>query len=666
VAVVGLEIRSRTSFAEGLDFGDIGPYERLDGTISFAVDPGHPANRAIVDLDKAERDRDGRVRFSADFCMLQPVDAERGRRRLLFEVVNRGRKNIPKHFNRAPAPVVPVEQIEPGDGFLLRRGWTMAWCGWQWDVTRDPALMALEAPMALEEGRPIVGQTIVEFQPNEWQADKLLANRTHRPYPAADVDAPDAVMLVRDWMGGERTTIPRERWRFAHDEGGRPTPSDTHVWLEGGFEPGKLYEVVYRTRISPVVGTGLLAVRDTPAFLRHADAAAGNPAAGRIDHTFGFGVSQSGRFLRHYLYLGLNVDEQGRRVFDGMIPHVAGGRRGQFNNRYAQPSDQSTPSFGHLPPFADLLTDPATGKTDGLLRRQREVGGLPKLFMTNTSAEYWRGDGSLAHTDSAGERDVEPPPEVRHYHFSGTQHGPGSLPLGYVSVAEGARGANGFNAVDYSPLLRAALINLDRWVTAGEEPPPSAIPRLADGMAARPEDVLGAYRAIPGAAVPDPDRIFRIWRVDLGPEADRGVGRYPARAGEVYRHHVSAVDADGNELAGVRLPDLTVPVATYVGWNARAPETGGAGQTIPMQGSTFPFAATAAERQASGDPRPSIEERYRDRDDYLTRVRAAAEQLAARCHVVPDDVDLLVRLAAERYDAFARQAATTSPGSTRA
>jgi hypothetical protein len=661
MAVIGIEIRSRQPFADGASFGEAGPYERIDGIVRFGVDPSNPANEAIIDLDKAERDTDGRVQFTADFSILQPTDPARGSGRLLYEVVNRGRRNVPKHLNRAPAAPVLTDEIDPGDGFMMRHGWTVAWCGWQWDVVPGPGLLGLEAPQALDEnGQPLNGRIAVEFQPNAPAKEKLLANRIHRPYPVADVNDPDAELSVRDWPGGERTTIPREQWAFARDPSsvrtgyGAPVPDPAYIWLEGGFDAGKVYEVVYTTNTCPVVGTGLLAMRDLTAFLHHGTAEAGNPCAGRIQRTYGYGVSQSGRFLRHFLSLGLNLDEDGRQVFDGLMPQVAGGRRGQFNHRFAQPSDQSTPSFGHLMPFADdPQTDPQTGERAGLLDRQRALGGVPKVYAINTSAEYWRGDASLIHTDIAGSRDVEPPAEVRAYLFAGTQHGPGTLPLQHVNAADGATGIHGFNAVDYSPLTRAALLNLDRWVSGEAPPPPSTFPRFGNGTAVSAGTVVRRFRVMPGIALPNPERRLSVWRTDLGPTTSEGVATLPATLGERYRTLVSQVDADLNEMGGIQLPDLTVPVASYTGWNPRAPETGGEGQILSMQGSTLPFAATRAERAQSGDPRLSIEERYRDRDDYVNRARAAAQMLARQRYILEEDIEIVVANAAARYDAFA-------------
>ncbi len=658
-----LEIRSRSLYEDGREFGEAGAYERIDGVAHFAVDPVEPGNAVIVDLDRAARDADGRVRFSADFCILQPADPAHGQRRLLLDVLNRGNKLAPRFFNRARPQAIMGDAIEPGDGFLFRQGWTLAWCGWQWDVRRSPALLGLDAPQALGAGgSPVHGQVMVQFQPNQHLRDRLLADRTHEPYPAADVEQVDAELAVRDWAHGARQVIPRGRWRFARAEDGRPSPDDSRVWMEGGFEAGKVYEVVYRTRVAPVVGTGLLATRDFVSFLRYDDRPAENPCAGRFDHAFGYGASQSGRFLRHFLYLGLNLDEQGRQVFDGLNIHIAGGRRGQFNQRFGQPSDASTHGLGHRFPFTDEdQTDPLTGQTDGLLRRQRARGSVPQIIVTNTSAEYWRGDASLIHTEIhtelSGTVDREPPDNVRAYLFAGTQHGPGALPLNSVNPLDGSRGAHHFNVVDYSPLARAALDNLVRWVTAAEAPPPSVFPRLAIGTATTPAEATAAIGAIPGMTVPASDQPLNMRRLDFGPDVEQGIGSYPPDVGELYPSFVSAVDADGNETGGVRLPDLRVPVATYTGWNPRHPETGGSGQILSMLGSTLPFPATADERHRSGDPRLSIAERYRDREDYLARVAAAADALVAERLLLEEDRELVIRLAGRKYDAFASKAA---------
>lgn len=649
MAATGFENIRRAPYEGGAEFDATGPYDRIDGFLHFAVDPGHSANRAIVDLDLAPRGDDRLIHFRSDLCLLVPRHPERGNRRLLLELPNRGRKLIPHWLNRAPTEVQPTANILPGDGFLFRHGYTVGWIGWQWDVIRGEALMGLEAPQTLVDGRPARGMTVVRFQSNVAHYVHLLADRVHQPYPAADPEEREAALTVRDWEDDEPRAIPRELWRFAQVSSGQVVPDREHIWLEPGFEPGKIYELTYTTDRAPVVGTGLLAVRDAASFLRYATSA-DNPCARMLERVYGFGISQTGRMLRHFLYLGLNLDEQGRVVFDGLIPHVGGARRGEFNQRFGQPSVQATPGFGHLAPFAD---EPAPGaeRDGGMLDRQRALGGMPKVFWTNSSAEYWRGDCALLHVDTRGSADLDPAPETRIYLFAGTQHGPGNLPQVRYNPNDGGRGRYGFNVVDYTPLLRAAVVNLDRWVSEGLAPPPSAHPRLANGTAVPRTTVLEAFRHLREMELPDPRRLPVLRHVDLGPEAARGIARVPAVEGDTYPALVSMVDADGNEVAGIRLPDLTVPVGTHTGWNPRDPESGAPEQIMPMQGLTRFFAGTRAERDAASDSRPSLEERYPSREAYLERVRAAARELAAARYILEEDIETVVADAAERWAA---------------
>jgi hypothetical protein len=661
MSVTRFEIARRAPFAYD--------YERIDGRLHFAVDPTHVANQRIVDLDRAALDRDGRVQFWADFLLVQPVDPGRANRRLHCYVVNRGKPVLLYNRVTQPGPELPPPgALDPGDGFMMRHGWTIAMCGWQWDVERQPGMLGLEPPQALgPDGRPLAGKVRIAFQPNEVQAHSILSHwplypppgrqwLAHQPYPAADIDEPDAELSWRPSRTGPRSLIPRNRWRFAREDRGQPVADDTSVWLEGGFQAGTWYELTYTTRICPVVGAGLLAIRDSASWLRY-DTSSGNPAAGRIDFTYGEGRSQCGRFLRQFLYDGLNLDEAGRQVFDGLIPHVAGARRGEFNQRYGQPSETSPLGFGGLYPFAaDELTDPVSGRTDGLLVRQRQLGGVPRIFTTNTSSEYWRSDCSLIHTDPSGTRDVEPPAEERIYLIAGHQHRAGETKL-YDTTPIGARGANSFNVVDGSTLVRAFLVNLDRWVSEGIEPPPSSFPRLADGTAVPREVVLRRFDTFPGMVVLDPDALPRLPRLDLGPHASEGIGELPGQAVEPYPSFAPAVDEDGNEVVGIRLPDLRAPVGTHVGWVSRHPETGGSGELLDMMGATLPFAQTREERLLRNDPRLSIAERYRDREDYVTRARAAAELLVKDGYLLAEDLELAVRLAAERFDLLARQPA---------
>ncbi|MFN8534955.1 MAG: alpha/beta hydrolase domain-containing protein [Dehalococcoidia bacterium] len=653
MAVVEFVVQRRTPYAGGQAFGEVGAYERVDGIVRFAVDPSHPANQAIVDLGRAERDPDGLVRFEADFCVLQPVNPARANGLLLFDVLNRGSKGAHRMFNRLyPAESLPTVHIPPGDGWLFREGWTLAWCGWQWDVLRSAELLGLSAPQALEDGEPIQGEVIVQFQPSTRVADHLLSDAQHAPYPAAGLDQPDASLTTRGFFEDDAEPIGRVFWRFAHDVDGRPEPDETSIWLDGGFEAGRFYELRYRTRIAPVVGTGLLAVRDFVSYLRGDP---GSPAAGAIRHTIGFGRSQSGRFLRHFLWLGLNLDERGRQVFDGVFTFVAGARRGEFNHRFGQPSVQYTRSFGHLMPFAhDPQVDPITAERGGLLDRQRELGGVPRLFEVNTAAEYWRGDCSLLHCQLADGSDVEPPAGVRVYCLAGTGHFVGSLPLNDLYERNGQRGCFPFNTVDYRPLLRAALTNLALWVVDGVEPPPSVFPRAADSTRSTAAEVIGRFGAVPGLALPNPARLRTMRRVDLGPQSADGIGRYPASVGAAYPAFVCALDETLNERGGIAAPDVAVPLASYTGWDPRHPSVGGHGQIVDMFGATVRLPWSTKERTERGDPRPAVLALYRDRADYLARVRQAAEDLAGARFLRRDDLEWTVEDAGARWDAFAQ------------
>lgn len=651
--VTHFDITRREPYEGGRPFGDAGPYERIDGVLHLSLDPLHPANAGIVDIERAARDADGAVRLEADVTLLQPLDPARANGRLLSDIVNRGGRTF-LAYNLAARSAQRPDEIPAGDGFLMRRGWTIAMIAWQWDVPRVPGLLAMQAPEALEDGRPIAGWVRVPYQPTAVQPHVMLSDRGHRPYAAIDLDQPDARMLVRAYPDAPHETIERARWRFARVEDGAMIPDPNHVALDGGFEPGRMYDIIYRTGDSPVTGAGLLAFRDAAAFLRHSTAEE-NPARGRITHGFVVGISQSGRMLRTLLQAAGNRDQEGRVAFDGVHLHIAGGRGGEFNFRYAQPSVSHPWGIGHRPPFSfDPTVDPLTGeRLPGLLDRMRAQDAVPRIIATNSATEYWRGDGAMLHIDPSGERDLPDPPEARAYLFSSVQHGGGAPPL--TDHAPGdvtARGGNRFNITHYGPLFRAALINLERWVCDGVEPPPSRVPRVADGTAVTRATVIDVFRAFPTAAIPDPERLWTLPRLDTGPGGDAVMTTIPSATGARFPTLVSAVDADGNEVAGIRLPDVSVPLASLMGWNPRHPVSGGLGQNMQLIGSTVPFAVSAAERAASGDPRPSIEERYGGRDDYLARVRAAAERLAADRYVLPEDVDLAVENAALRWDAL--------------
>ncbi len=644
--VTALEITARAPVLGGRAFGNPGAYETVAGVVRLAFDPAHPLHRVITDIDRAPRNAAGRVEAWADFYLLKPVDAARGNRALLLDVPNRGRKIALGLLDSTVRVPDPTTEEDFGNGFLLRHGYTVAWVGWQHDVPRQDGLMALTVPRAAG----VTGLVRCEFRPNARVTTLPLADRYHMPHPVLDSADPEARLTVREHAAAPAVAVPRGAWRF---------PDATHVTLDGGFAPGAIYDVVYRAADPPLVGLGFLAVRDTASFLRFGAAGEGNPCAGALERAYAFGVSQSGRFLRHLLYLGLDEDEAGRLAFDAVIPHVAGARRGEFDMRFGQPSLNAMEAPGSLFPFTDeAQTDPVTGERGALLARvtararERRLGP-PKILTINTSAEYWRGDASLVHTDVEGRRDVTPPPFARVHLFAGTQHLPGALPPLAEDPNTGGRGLHPFNVVDYAPLLRAALVSLDRWVTGGVEPPASAVPRVADGSAVAAETTRAVFAAIPGARFPD--HLTRPARLDFGPEWPRGIAsELPPKAGAPFVTLVSAVDADGNETAGVRPVELAVPLATYTGWNPRHPDQGAPGDLMSMMGATLPCPRTAEERARRGDPRAAIAERYSSRAAYLDRVRAAAAALVAARWMLAEDVDAVVARAGRLWDLLER------------
>jgi hypothetical protein len=640
--VTGFDVRLRRSLAGGKVFGDVGPYEELKGTLRFTIDPKNAANERVTDVALAPRDHSGRVEFESDVSILLPVDRRRASGRVMLDVVNRGNTVAVPNFNRATRPTFvagadPDPPVDTGDGFLMRRGFVVISCGWQIDLPEVPGLLGLRGPEALDtNGNRITGRVYTQLQTPSPATHLLLSDRGHRPYPAADLDERDAVLLVRDQPDGDATTIERDRWRFARVSGGKVVPDAHYIWLEGGFEKGRLYQVAYTAIGAPVVGLGIAALRDAAAWLKHGTAREGNPAPDVLRHVYAYGRSQTGRLLRTLVYNDLNLDEQGREALDGIIANVAGGLRGEFNQRFGQNSKDRPHMMDYIQPATD----------EELHRRLTARASKLKVLYTNSSAEYHRGDASLAHTNAEGTRDVPSGPSARVYHFAGTEHGLGVWP----PTAEKAAAAdpseppehsqNIRNTIDYAPLLRACLVNLDRWVTEGVEPPPSRHPRLAEGTAVPFEALHAVFDRIPGAGYPR--HHARPCRLDFS--------ALPPRPGPACGSLVSAVDADGNEVGGIALPEVAVPLGTHTGWTLRHASIGGQAQRLVFAGATIPFACARREREAAGDPRPSIEERYRSREDYLERVRRAGVALVAQRYMLEEDIDLEVALAARAWD----------------
>jgi hypothetical protein len=653
--VVAVEVHERRPFADGQSFGSTGPYETIRGRLRLQVDPDGPANERIADLKLAPRNADGRVEFWSDFFLLKPVDPLRGNRRILYDVNNRGNKLALWSFNGGERTNSPSTTAHAGDGFLMRQGYSVLWCGWNGDVVEDGNdRLLVGLPTAQKDGKPVRGKIHLEISVDEprqswtfgWSPWGVAA-----AYPTVDIDDPQAVLTMRPTRAEPARHVPRDQWAFGRWEGESAVSDPTSLFVGEGLRPGWLYDLVYTAEAPRVAGLGLAAIRDCVSFFRYAQAdAAGtkNPLAESIEAAYVFGISQSGRLVNQFIYDGFNSDEKDRMVFDAAIAHVAGAGRGLFNHRFGlatlygtQHRDNLVPSESF--PMATVPTrDPATGRTGDLLARARAKSHVPKLFFIQTSTEYWSRGASLLHTDVEGERDVAIDPNVRIYLVAGAQHLGGGPPT--RGICQNPRNI----LDDRPPILRALLVAMDRWVGENQEPPPSRYPRIEDGTLVPVETFRSAFPAIPG--VNTPSQCYTPSRLDFGPQwEEHGVADIvPPRVGQPYRTLVPQVDADGNELAGIRLPDVAVPLGTFTGWNLRAAEYGAEGQLSGLDGSYLAFARTAEERRQMSDPRPAVHERYPTRAAYLTQYLKAVLQLQQEGFLIPEDALKLLRTAAER------------------
>ncbi len=659
-SLITLHDIERRSFAAGTPFGPAGSYERIKGRVTFAVDPTIQLEQRIVDLDKAPLDSDGRVRFTADYQILRPQDASAANRRIFFEWANRGNKRCLQFFNDAPASNDPISAAQAGNGYLMRRGYSVVWLAWQGDLHPGDGRLILDVPVATDAGRPITGKVRVEYiadQPGI-TTFPLSGWVSTRSYPTVSLESSSAVLTRRRYPGSPPETVPPSQWRFARVEGGSGLdnqgteraiiPSDCHIHIPTGFDTGWIYELIYEAKNPLVLGLGHLAVNQFVTFLKHGTTdqnGVPNPLADiAIEKAYGWGRSQTGRCIRDFLHTGYNADDAGRRVFDGLLPHVSGAGLMWMNHRFARVVSPAGQQYEDHHNAADRFpfsyapsADHFTGKTDAILKRPKTD---PLVLHTQTATEYWQRRGSLVHTDTQG-NDLIQPDTVRVYMWSSSQHFADPQPKAP------ARGIcqNPLNIVWTSMLFRGMLDAMDAWATDGTLPPDSRIPTRADGTLVNMSDWLTQFPRIPGIGLPTgPNTLPRL---DFGPGFADGILDEPPRviSSDGYTVLVPSVDADGNDVAGVRAPMVAAPLATYTGWNLRARWFGN-GAMHEFTGSTIPFPDSAEERKATNDPRQSISERYANRDAYVAAIREAAERLVAERLMIAEDIDRVVAAAA--------------------
>lgn len=630
--IIEIRIDRVQPFADGMKFGETGAYERVVGAAKGELDPADPRNKAIVNLEKAPKNTRGRVEYETDFYILRPVDPSRASGKLLYEVTNRGRKFLFQRFTDAPvqgggADNDPATEKDIGDTLLLRRGYVIAWSGWDPDAPRSGNGMAMTSPVATDGGRIIV-RTIRE---------ELVSGTRARPvdnfrlsYEAATFDPSQARFTLRRNEFDPKINIPAAQWAYVDSRTIKLLPEGSKP------EPGSLYELHYPAKDPKVLGIGFAATRDFVSFLRYEagdDHFTPNPAH-RVHNAFAVGISQSGRYLRDHVAQGFNQDEGGRKVFDGVLTHTAGIGRVFLNAEFGEPSRTNTQHEDHFYPENEFpfstarLKDPVSGKTGELFRGD---GFDPLLIEVNTSTEYWQKGASLLHTDPLGKRDVKLPANARAFMIAGTQHA-GRAGL----TTDSGQCANPRNPHNPAPALRALLVALDEWVTQGKAPPPSRVPALAGGTLVAHGKT--GFPEVPGVQIANRGNSLVLFDDWINPIAD------PAKA---YRPLVPKVDKDGNEVAGVRLPDISVPLAAYTGWNlykSPFPE----GELCDRDGSYIAFARTRAEREAKGDPRPSLEERYDSQHDYVQRVQKSATDLVRARLLLREDADAYIQAATNR------------------
>ena len=608
--VVRIEIERTTPYAGGKEFGDAGRFERLDGTVHMEVDPDDPLNAVIVNLDRAPRNERGLVEFSAPFFIIKPVDMARGNRKLLYGINNRGNAiELPfQTFPSLPAGADP----ESGDGLIFRLGYSFVDAGWAGDVITTATRLGANLPVAVQaDGSPIVSRIRIEYPSDPTTAGAvthslpLKGNDRFVSYETADIDTKRSALTVRDAIDGERRPVPADRWAFGTCPTGEASlaPSTMDICLFDGFDPDKVYELIYPAKDPWVMGLGYAVTRDVASFLRYETADDGgnpNPLAASSDATgirraYGLGISSTGMYLRDWLYLGFNEDEAHRRVFDAVRIHIPGTHRLFANVEFADPniysrqdrtSDFTSQSY---PPLTyAVTTDPVTGVRDGILKRPATD---PLVFHVDTSNEFWQMKASLNVHDGHGDP-VPIPDNVRLYLLASHPHG-GAAGVGRMPVDRGACEYVTNTYRSAAPAMRALLVALDAWADRGIEPPPSSYPDVRRGTLASVDEVGRTFPAIPGVGFPT--RVNGLDALGFGPTFGPPGGRQtvlpPTRNGS-YQVLVPTTDRDGHDIAGIHTVDIAAPVGTNTGWNLHA--AGPRGRDLcSLTGSFFPFAPHA-------------------------------------------------------------------------
>ena len=645
----------------GTSFGSVGPYQKIRGTAYGQLDPSDPKNAVIADIALSQKDKDGLVQYSMDFFILKPVDLAKGNHKVFFEVNNRGGKQF-GGFNQSSGGNNPTTATDAGSAFLMNQGYTLAWAGWDGAVATNPNpdILHITLPLAKNaDGSAITGPSYEYIV-----ADNATTKSFQTNYATASTDTTRAKLTMRRYLTDAPAEVPATGWSWT-------SPNTIALASGAAFQQSYIYELTYTAQDPYVAGIGFAAQRDFASFLRNATAdreGTPNPLAGDVQRVVSWALSQPARFMNDFIWLGFNQDTSGRKVFDGVFNWIGGGNGLGLNYRFAQSGRTERNRQNHLNaeatfPFAFTTTmDPLTGKTDGRLVRCTESGTCPLVMNVFSGNEMWVKAGSLAYTDPATGRDIAEPANVRSYYVAGAQHGGASAPNTVQNATSFGACSQFGSGVEPNPLLRALWVDLDQWLD-GTAPPPSALPSLDKGTAVLaqtgaysalgigvvPQAALG-YPTIPGAPYSGLVTVRNLW--NFGANFAKGtLDPYPGAAtGKYYPNSVSKVDADGNDVAGIRLPEVVAPVATNAGWGLRSAAFGGKADGTDgceSTGQSVVFAPTAAARTATGDPRASLDERYGNHAGLVSARTAAANALLAQRLLLPADAAAYATAAAK-------------------
>ena len=631
--ITEINVQQVEPFAGNAGFGKTGAYERVWGVAKGELDPADARNKGIVNLDKVPLNGNGRVPYEVDWFMLRPADASKGNHKMLFEVTNRGRKFLMNWIMEAPTQTGavnnPATQEDAGNALFFRQGWTMVWSGWDPDAPKVSNGMTMNAPVV-----PNVVRTIRDELVNGTRTRQGTTFRLS--YEAANMDQGKSRLTLRRNETEPRVEVPPSHWEYVNAQEIRLLPAGTQP------APGTLYELHYPAKNPKVLGIGFAATRDLISFLRNEASDDGfqrNPADRRIDRVISIGISQSGRYLRDFVHQGFNQDEGGRKVFDGALAHISGIGGVFLNAEFGQPARTNTQHEDHyfpenkFPFSAATATDPVSKRRAALLRND---GFDPLWIEVNTSSEYWQKGASLLHTDPLGKRDLPLPAGARVFMVAGTQHAGRAGLKPDLGPCVNLR-----NPHSPAPALRALLVALDEWVSLGRAPPASRVPTL--GAKTLVEASQTGFPRVPGMALASATNEIAEFGDWVNPRET---------APSSYRPLVAKVGSDGNEVAGIQLPDIAAPLATHTGWNlykAPFPE----GELCDRDSSYAALPATRAEREANGDPRPSLEERYGSHANYVSELEASVQALVKDRFLLAEDAQHFIK--AGKEDAVAKR-----------